>query len=170
MENTEDISRDDMDEIVDALDASAATGLPWMPIADLAEAAGWGDESAAQDVVDRLVDMGEVERSFRDGDDMYRIPGAADTRTGLQLSVEVTRQPEVLEDGNLVASLCINGTDFHATFMPARGSGDAQRVSHASGNETRFEALSVFEDEGPGFETIHMQGRDYVCVITPFHD
>lgn len=74
--------------------------------------------------------------------------------------------PNDPDDGRLSGIATINGGYFHLEAIPVRRE-DGVQVGVDEVSESRLAALAV-EFDVRGFETIEIDGRAYVVVITPF--
>lgn len=73
--------------------------------------------------------------------------------------------PRDPNDGRLSGMLGINGTHFHVEALPVTRMHGYQ-VGADPLSESRLEGL-IAEFNVPGFETVRINDRDYVLVITP---
>lgn len=85
-------------------------------------------------------------------------------RTSLQLPDDFWN-PVDASDGRLRGVLGINGTSFQVEALPVRRLHGYQ-VGADEMSERRLEGL-IAEFDVAGFETMQINGREYVLVITP---
>jgi len=155
----------DRGQVLAVLEREEGVGLPWATIDVIVDALGWTAKSARATLA-ALVRGGEVERSWRDGEEMFRAlprlrPDVA------PLDVRVEEQPSrVGDEDSYIGSLSINGVPHHITLLRVFREGDGQDAG--PGHAARFRAIQDFEDEAPGFMPLRIGEGDYLCVVTPY--
>jgi len=85
--------------------------------------------------------------------------------TPLALDVRITQMPEYDDNDQYIGDCTINGVPHHITLF--RVIGDDHKQDAARGHHYRFDALRAFEADVEGFLPLDVNGRDYLCVITP---
>lgn len=103
----------------------------------------------------------------------------------MPLTFEVVDPPRLdPENRQLIGHVRINGVDHHVTLMQVvdlaaaeedTAGEDVESFDTTFGDQApahehsgRFQALQDFESTGEPFRTVPVDGREYVCVITPF--
>ena len=103
----------------------------------------------------------------------------------MPITFEVVEPPKLdSENRQLIGHVRINGVDHHVTLMQVVDLAAAEETwanedfsyfdttfgdqAPAHEHSRRFQALQDFEDTGEPFRTVGVDGREYVCVITPF--
>ncbi|MBM4779516.1 MAG: hypothetical protein GQE15_17555 [Archangiaceae bacterium] len=70
------------------------------------------------------------------------------------------------DDGRLAGVMAINGSRFHVEAIPVTKE-QGMQVGADVESESRLSGL-VFEFDVRGFQTIEINQREYVVIITPF--
>ncbi len=155
----------DRGQVLAVLEREGGVGLPWVTVDVIVDALGWTAESARA-TLDALVRGGEVELSWRDGEDMFR-PLPRPQPDVAPLDVRMEEQPSrVGDDDSYIGCLSINDVPHHITLLRVFGEGDGQDAG--LGHAARFRAIQDFEDEAPGFMPLRIGEGDYLCVVTPY--
>ncbi len=85
--------------------------------------------------------------------------------TPLPLNIQITLLPEYDDNDQYIGACTINGVPHHITLFRVRGDDHAQEAG--PGHHYRLDALRDFEADGAGFLPLDVNGRDYLCVMTP---
>ncbi len=85
--------------------------------------------------------------------------------TALPLDIRITQMPDYDDNDQYIGQCSVNGVPHHITVFRVVGEDHAQEA--ATGNDSRMDALRAFEGTWGGFMAITIDGRDYLCVITP---
>jgi hypothetical protein len=73
--------------------------------------------------------------------------------------------PDYDDNDQYIGQCSVNGVPHHITVFRVVGEDHAQEA--ATGHESRMDALRAFEGTWGGFMAITIDGRGYLCVITP---
>ncbi len=104
----------------------------------------------------------EVMQTLRiEGGDPMSVQGG----TRLPLDIRITLMPEYDDNDQYIGACTINGVPHHITLF--RVIGDDHEQDAAPGHHYRFDALRAFEADVEGFLPLDVNGRDYLCVMTP---
>lgn len=68
---------------------------------------------------------------------------------------------------DLIGHCRLGGVDFHITCVAVK-TGEPDGDQQATDSFGRYEALQDFEDTAEAFQTMTIDGKPYVVVLTPF--
>jgi len=85
--------------------------------------------------------------------------------TTLPLDIRITQMPDYDDNDQYIGQCSVNGAPHHITLFRVVGEDHEQEA--AVSHEARMDALRAFEWTWGSFVALDVDGRDYLCVITP---